>query len=69
MEEESGDVSNHLVTGRPGGHHLPQNHLNLCPFTEQPLHITVLWIRYLGGFGVFLLQHSDTKIYYPVPMK
>lgn len=50
---KSGDLSNHLVTGKLGGHHLSTSHLDPCPFMQ------------FGG----LLWQSDTKIYYLVPVK
>jgi len=44
MEEESGDISNHLVTGRLGGHYLPQtsaySHSSFC--IEQCCGYTIL---------------------------
>lgn len=52
VKEESRDISNRLVT--LGGHYLPPNHFNLCPFMQQLPHITVLlWVHCAGGSGVF----------------
>lgn len=54
------DISNDFVTGRLGGHYIPQNHLNLCPFMQRLLHIMVLWIHHTGEFWGFFCYHTVT---------
>lgn len=48
--EEESRTFQMTVTGRLGGHYIPQNHFNLCPFTQRLLHIMVLWIHHTGEF-------------------